>query len=76
MKVLRTEKLENFLDCEISRIEKEEADEKAAELERKKAEESQKQEYEKFMIETIKELENRFDSLSDEDKEYLEWLKN
>lgn len=75
MEVLRSEKLENFLDCEILRIEKEEA-EKAAELERQKAEDVQKQEYKKFMLETIKNLENRFDSLVDEDKEYLEWLKS
>lgn len=75
MKVLRSEKLENFLDCEISRIEKEEAEEKAAELEMQKAKEAKKQECEKVVLETIQDLENRFDELTDDDKEYLEWLK-
>lgn len=75
MKILRSEKLENFLDCEISRIEKEEAEEKALEFEVQKAKQVQKQEYEKVVLETMQDLENRFGELTDDDKEYLEWLK-
>lgn len=69
MEFKRSEKLEKFLDNEILRFENEED----IEQEKGKSEDS---EYENIIAEEIAKLESRFDTLDEDDKEYLEWLKN
>lgn len=69
MEFKRSEKLEKFLDNEILRFENEED----IEQEKEKSEDS---EYENIIAEEIAKFESRFDTLDEDDKEYLEWLKN
>lgn len=68
MKYERSEALEKFLDDEIARFGKEEK-------ETKEPSNDHLQEIEAVVMEEIKDLESRFDTLSEDDKEYLEWLK-
>lgn len=68
MKYKRSKTLEKFLDDEIARFEREEQ-------EANKPANGNDDEFQKIILEEIAELESRCDSLNEDDKEYLEWLK-
>lgn len=64
MKYKRSEALEKLLDDEIARFEEQE-----------KESSDRSKDFKNAIIAEIKDLESRFDTLSEEDKEYLVWLK-
>lgn len=65
MKYERSEALEKFLNDEIASFEGQE----------EKSVSNNSEDFKNAITAEIEELESRFDALSEDDKEYLEWLK-
>lgn len=65
MKYERSEALEKFLDNEIASFEGQEGQSVS----------DNSEDFKNAITAEIKDLESRFDTLAEDDKEYLEWLK-
>ena len=63
-----SKRLSDFLDKELEEMEKENFSNERTE--------KHLEEFDKIIAEEIEELENNIDNLTEEEREYLEWLKS